>query len=75
MNFQECLVCGSKMNKLRMHWSCKSPNCPNKTQFVRNEGNISYTRAARGLVVMGIMVVERVTTPVGCLVPFRERAI
>jgi len=74
MNFHECLVCGSKMNKLRMHWSCKSPNCPNKMQFVRDEGNIGYTRAAKGMFAIGITVAERMRTPIGCLVPFRERA-
>ena len=77
MNFHECLVCGSKMN--RTHggfWKCKASDlkrCVNTRQFVTDKGNIGFRRPSRGMVVMGILVTEQAETPVGCLVPFRER--
>ena len=76
MNFHECLVCGNKMN--RSHggfWRCKDFNCINTRQYVKSEGNIGYRRVARGMFVLGITIAEQAETPIGCLVPFRERAI
>ena len=76
MNFHECLVCGSKMVKSHGgFWRCKAYGCVNTRQYVKPEGNIGFRRVAQGMLVIGIKVAEQAETPIGCLVPFRERKV
>ena len=56
-------------------WRCKNLQCINTRQYVKSEGNIGFRQIAKGMFAFGIKVAEQAETPIGCLVPFRERKI